>query len=262
MLKKRIIFSLLYKDGKFCLSRNFRLQEIGDINWLLKSYNFEEIAQSIDELVVLNLSSFETYNNSFLTDIANLTKNFFVPITIGGKIRNLSDANQYFSSGADKISLNTIYSENHVVASEIAEKYGSQAVVASIDYKTFFEGKILKYKIYNKGSNVNGRELFDQISMVQNLGCGEILIQSVDNDGTGNGLDLKLLEFIPDGLLTVPLIFAGGIGKSEHMHAGLSHPRIDAVCTANLLNFINHGLVNARKWLELSNLPISKISQQ
>ena len=147
MLKKRIIFSLLYKDGKFCLSRNFRLQEIGDINWLLKSYNFEEIAQSIDELVVLNLSSSEMYNNSFLTDIASLTKNFFVPITIGGKIRNLSDANQYFSSGADKISLNTIYSENHVVASEISDKYGSQAVVASIDYKTFFEGKILKYKI-------------------------------------------------------------------------------------------------------------------
>ena len=148
------------------------------------------------------------------------------------------------------------------VSSEAVHRHGSQAVVASIDYKTFVEGKILKYKIYNKESNVDGQELFDQISMVQNLGCGEILIQSVDNDGTGSGLDLKLLERIPDGLLTVPLIFAGGIGKSEHMLAGLSHPRIDAVCTANLLNFINHGLVNARKRLELSNLPISKISQQ
>jgi cyclase len=262
MLKKRIIFSLLYKDQKFCLSRNFRLQEIGDINWLLKSYNFEEIAESIDELMILNLSTSNTYNNSFLTDIAKLTKNFFVPITIGGKIRNLIDANEYFSAGADKISLNTIYLENHGVAAEIAEKYGSQAVVASIDYKAFFQEKIPKYKTYNSGSNVNGEELFDRISMVQNLGCGEILIRSVDNDGTGNGLDLKLLEFIPNGLLTVPLIFAGGIGKSEHMHAGLSHPGINAVCTANLLNFVNHGLINARKRLELSNLPISKISQQ
>lgn len=262
MLKKRIIFSLLYKNGKFCLSRNFRLQEIGDINWLIKSYNFEEIAGSIDELVILNLSSSDKYNNSFLTSIANLTKNFFVPITIGGKIRNLRDANQYFSSGADKISLNTIYSKNHVVAFEIAEKYGSQAVVASIDYKTFFEGKTPKYKVYCKESNVDGQELFDQISLVQNLGCGEIFIQSVNNDGTGNGLDLKLVDSIPDGLFTVPLIFAGGIGKSEHMHAGLLHPRIDAVCTANLLNFINHGLINARKRLESSNLPISMISQQ
>jgi imidazole glycerol phosphate synthase subunit HisF len=98
--------------------------------------------------------------------------------------------------------------------------------------------------------------------MVQNLEYREILIQSIDNDGTGNGLDLKLLELVPDGLLTVPLIFDGGIGKSENMHAGLSYPRIDAVCTANLLNFINHGLVNVRKRLELSKLSISKISQQ
>ena len=91
---------------------------------------------------------------------------------------------------------------------------------------------------------------------------GEILIQSVDKDSTGNVLGLKLPEFMLAGLLTVPIIFAGGIDKSEHMHAGLSHPRIDAVCTANLLTFINHGLANARKQLESSNLPISKISQQ
>ena len=104
-------------------------------------------------------------------------------------------------------------------------------------------------------------KIFTGISMVQNLGCREIPIQSVDTDSTGNGLDLNIGVYA-SWIIDSNINFSGGIGKSEHMHAGLSHPRIDTVCTANLLNFINHGLVNARKWLELSNLPISKISQQ
>ena len=96
MLKKRIIFSLLYKDGIFCLSRNFRLQEVGDIKWLLKNYNFEDLSGAIDELIILNVGSRNISNKQFFSDIEQITKNFFVPITIGGKIRSVNDASLYF----------------------------------------------------------------------------------------------------------------------------------------------------------------------
>jgi cyclase len=262
MLKKRIIFSLLYKDGKFCLSRNFRLQEIGDIEWLLNSFNFEKLSGSIDELVILNLSTSNTLSKSFLLDISRITQNFFVPITIGGKIRTLKEASQYFSCGADKISLNFLYLENESIALEIAEKYGSQAVIASIDYKKIRESEIPSYKAYEYGRKNAFKDLSEHIIAVQKFGCGELLLRSVDNDGTGNGLDLKMLDVLPSGILNVPLILAGGIGKSEHMLDGLLHPKIDAICTANLLNFIDLGFIKARQQLELSNLPISKITLQ
>jgi cyclase len=259
MLKKRIIFSLLYKDGMFCLSRNFRLQEIGDIEWLMKSYSFEEISGSIDELIILNVGSKENSKERFFSNIDRIIKNFFVPITIGGNVRSLNDAREYFLAGADKISLNTLYIENEMIATEISRVYGSQAVVASIDYKKISTDSGNIYRIYENESERLEIDLLHQIKKVQELGCGELLIRSIANDGTGNGLDLELLSYIPNDLLTVPLIFAGGIGKSEHMETGLSNFGIDAVCTANLLNFINQGLVRARKELELKNLPISQI---
>jgi cyclase len=259
MLKKRIIFSLLYKDGMFCLSRNFRLQEIGDIGWLLKSYNFEDLSGSIDELIILDVGSQKKSKEKFFYDIEKITKNFFVPITIGGKVRSLNDAREYFLAGADKISLNTLYVENEMVAYEISKVYGSQAVVASIDYKKMFVNDEITYKVYDNKSKTMSLDLLHQIKKVQQFGCGEILVRSIENDGTGNGLDLELFLTLPDNLLSVPLIFAGGIGKSDHMRNGLSHPRVDAVCTANLLNFINQGFVKARSELELTDLPISKI---
>ena len=260
MLKKRIIFSLLYKDGIYCLSRNFRLQEVGDIKWLLKNYNFEDLSGAIDELIILNVGSRNISNKQFFSDIEQITKNFFVPITIGGKIRSVNDASLYFLSGADKVSINTLYTENEIIASEISEKYGSQAVIASLDYKKIMIDNTCIYKSYENESKKLGLDLLDQIKKVQKIGCGEILLRSIENDGTGNGLDLGFLELIPNDLLTVPLIYAGGIGKSDHILSGLMSSKIDAVCTANLLNFTNRGLTRARKELEAKDLPISKIS--
>jgi len=260
MLKKRIIFTLLYKDGMYCLSRNFRLQEIGDVEWLLKNYNFKDISGSIDELIILNVGSRMNDKESFFSDIYRIIENFFVPITIGGGIRSLNDARQYFLAGADKISLNSLYTENEMTALEISEIYGSQAVIASIDYNKITIDEKKSYKICASSSQNISIDLFDHIRKIQKLGCGEILIRSIENDGTGNGLDLDFLEALPNNLLKVPLIVAGGIGKSEHMHVGLLDPRIDAVSTANLLNFMNFGLMNARRELEAIGLPITKIS--
>ena len=109
MLKKRLIFTLLYKDGKFCLSRNFRLQNIGDVYWLLDSYNFRNLAGIIDELVILDLSSESRDKKIFLRDMSLVLEDFFIPVSIGGNIRDIDAADELFSSGADKIVLNTLF---------------------------------------------------------------------------------------------------------------------------------------------------------
>jgi len=258
MLKKRIIFSLLYKDGFFCLSRNFRLQEIGDIDWLLNSYNFEEVSGSIDELAIFNIGSSTFDKTVFFRDIERITRKFFIPITIGGKVRRIEDARRLFESGADKISLNTLYETNEEIAASIAGQYGSQAIVASIDYKKNIINNKKVFLYYLNESQKLNEDLTLQIKKVQKLGCGEILLRSIDADGTGNGLDLDFLEVISVNDITVPLIVAGGIGKSEHMIYGLENTRIDAVCTANLLNFVNKGLMRARQDIAAQGLPISK----
>jgi len=259
MLKKRIIFALLYQDGFFCLSRNFRLQKVGDINWLLKSYNFEEISGAIDELVILNLSTNAFDHRDFILCVEKIQKNFFIPITLGGNVRKVKDADRLFSFGADKIVLNTLFFENSDIAAEIVSQYGSQAVIASVDYKKNELSDYTNYMTHNREQKLSELELINHLQKVQVLGCGEILARSVERDGTGNGLDLAFLDFVPDNEITVPLIIAGGIGKSDHMIAGLQNSRINAVCTANLLNFMNKSLLQARRSIESKGLPVAKI---
>ncbi len=119
MLRKRIIFTLIYSDGNFMQSRNFRLQKVGDLHWLEKNYKFQNIAFALDELVVLNASKGEKNMQKFASAIGNLVNNVFIPIAAGGGIRTLEDVDLLFKSGADKIVLNTLLIENPVMVKEI-----------------------------------------------------------------------------------------------------------------------------------------------
>jgi cyclase len=259
MLKKRIIFALLYKDGKYCLSRNFRLQEVGDVDWLIKNFNFEDISNYIDELFIINVGSANFSKIEFFNDIEKITKQFFIPITLGGQINSIDYAKELFSTGADKISLNTAYLENEKLALDLAQRFGSQAIVASIDFRKMLVNGEKYFRCYSKNTSAINLNLFDHIETVQALGCGEILLRSFDSDGSSNGLDMDFLSAVSLKSSTVPLIIAGGIGKSEHLIEGLVNPKINAVCTSNLLNFINDGFKVARQEVELLGLPVSKI---
>ena len=135
MLRKRVIFTLIYNEGFFMQSRNFRLQKVGDINWLQKFYKFNQIAFSLDELIILNTNRDEKNMESFSKIVSSLVENTFIPIAVGGGIRSVEDAQLLFQSGADKIVLNTKLYESPELVSQLVERYGSQSVVASIDYK-------------------------------------------------------------------------------------------------------------------------------
>lgn len=243
MLRKRIIFTLIYANGSFNQSRNFRLQKVGNINWLERNYKFKEIAFSLDELIVLNASKKEKNMAQFAETLTKLVDDVFIPIAAGGGIRTLEDAKLLFQSGADKIVLNTtLYSDKGLVE-RLVSLYGSQSIVASIDYKKV--GNSLKVFVENATEEID-LELKEYVSYVKTLNIGEIYLNSIDKDGTGFGYDFENMEEIYN-MLDIPLIIAGGAGNAEHLMMGLKKDRVNAVATANLFNFVGDGLPKARE---------------
>ena len=247
MIKKRIIFSLLYQDGFFYLSRNFKLQKVGDVNWLINNFGFGETCNYIDELICLHVKKKPTNKDkeNVFKDIAILRKKIFVPITLGGGVRTLMDVNNFFLNGADKILLNTsIYDKK--LMQEISEIYGEQAISIMIDYMRSENNDINDIYI-NCGTEykTNLKSFFD--SYYENIPCGEIILNSIEDDGTGNGLDLKVIEKIPKSLNNKSLLLMGGAGKAEHIVDGLSFKNISGIVTANLFNFLGTGLEVSRK---------------
>ena len=243
MLRKRIIFSLIYSDGFFNQSRNFRLQRVGNENWLENNYQFSKIAHSLDELILINASKSKKDIQKFSSIISKIVENVFIPICAGGGIRSITDAELLFKSGADKILLNSSLSENPNLVLELVKIYGSQSIVASIDYK--FKGDS-SFVFINDGTTEIEKDLASYIEYVESLGIGEIYLNSIDKDGTGFGYDFETIHKVID-FIKVPLIIAGGAGNETHLSEGLKLEKVNAVATANLFNFIGDGLINARE---------------
>lgn len=259
MLKKRVIFTLFFNEGSFALSRNFRLQNVGDIKWLEKNYNFSKIAFYIDELIILNVSRNKDYEDDFIRHLRILAKECFIPIAAGGSIRSVNQVSRLLSNGADKVVLNTLLYDSIETVSKIAEKFGKQCIVASMDLKKIQDKYVL---MSDNGTKERNIDFVDWLVSIQNLPVGEAYINSIDNDGTGNGYNLDLLDQIPNNF-SLPLIFAGGAGKYEHMAEILDKRIIDAVATAHLFNFLGDSLQKARKSLisKGHNLAIWKIQE-
>jgi len=245
MLRKRIIFTLVYADGYFMQSRNFRLQRVGDLQWLEKNYHFQNIAFSIDELIVVDASRGTKSIQKFSTMLNHLVDGIFIPLTAGGGIRSMEDAETLFNNGADKILLNSILLQNASLVKELVSKYGSQSIVASIDYKNIENENY----VFNLDGSANcNLTIKSYVSYLESLNVGEIYLNSIDRDGTGFGYDLETISKIAD-FIKNPLIIAGGAGNVNHLHEGMSLNGVSAVATANLFNFVGNGLPNARKEL-------------
>jgi cyclase len=246
MLKKRLIFTLLYSSGSFMLSRNFRLQAVGNLDWLQRNYDFSRISNYIDELVVLDVTREKRNLDEFCEVLKFITLNNFVPITAGGGVKDVDSARKLLRSGADKILVNSGLFNESSLARELSEEYGQQCVVGSIDLKRSITGE---FQVWSEdGGKLNeapARELLDRVLKQE---VGEIYLNSIDRDGTGQGLDFEILDLLPEGI-NKPIILAGGAGNSDHLMVGLKHSRIDAVATANLFNFVGDGLKKTRQEL-------------
>lgn len=254
MAKKRLIFSLFYDDGGFMLSRNFRLQRAGNIEWLKTNYNFRKVSCSIDELVILDVSRNEKNISKFCEHIKMISEECFIPIAAGGGITSLGKARTVISSGADKLVLNSMLFENPDFVKQLVSTYGSQCVIASLDAKKTSSG----FELYvNNGSGKVPLPFREAIRYVTSLGIGELYLNSIDKDGTGQGYMFELLAQL-GCTVKVPVILAGGAGNWHHLLEGLQHGMVDAAATGNLFNFIGNGFPKARVHLLESGINLAK----
>ena len=187
--------------------------------------------------------------NKFIENIKKISELCFVPISIGGGVDTCEKAQKLLSNGADKILLNSINFENKEIIKEISNIYGEQSIILSVDIKK----QNNEYEIYKHNGSVKVDIQFSNfVKSLHEFSFGEIYINSIDKDGTGNGLDYEFLEHFPKNF-NKPIIISGGCGKASHINDGLLNPIVSAISTANLLNFVGNGLELAREELIKNN---------
>jgi cyclase len=238
------------------LSRNFRLQKVGDFDWLKNNYDFSKISFSIDELIVLDVTRGPKDPKAFALTLSQLAEKCFVPIAAGGGIRKFNQAKDLLRSGADKIVVNSGLFNDSSLVSELSSEFGAQAIIASIDFKIIND----RYCVFiSNGDELIPLDIDSVLRKIATLPIGEIYLNSMLQDGTGQGLDLSVIKRIPKEI-QLPVILAGGVGNSHHLIQGLMINEVDAVATANLFNFVGDGLTVARNEVIKSGikLPIWK----
>ena len=246
MVKKRIIFALLYSDGYFFLSRNFRLQKVGDVKWLINNFGFGKTCHFIDELICLLIKKNPTNKDKqkFFSDINTLRRRFFVPITLGGGIRTLNDAKMFFLNGADKIMLNSAVYDS-ILIQGISDLYGEQSISVKVDYRVSDNSN--ERNIFINGGSKFKVTLSDFIKSYLDLfSYGEIVFNSIDQSGSGAGFDIEILKKLPNKIVK-PLLLMGGAGMPEHICDVLKIAKVSGLVTSNLFNFLGTGLELCRK---------------
>ena len=241
MITPRLCFVLLYSENTFNLSRNFNLQKVGDTNWVIENYDFAEMSKSIDELIILNISKDNNYNyDQFISNIKPLIEKSFMPVAIGGGITNYEVAKKYFDNGADKIVINSSFHRNqNRFINKIVDYYGSQSLVASIDYKK--QGLENAEVFINGGIEKISKTLKNTIKIVEDVGAGELMLNSIDRDGVGYGYDIQTLKEVNE-VTSLPIIPCGGADNHIHLLEGIRSNFLHAVSTSHIFNFMGEGL--------------------
>lgn len=248
MLAKRIIACLDVKDGVVVKGKRFEnLVYGGDPVELAERYNSE----CIDELVFLDISASLESRRTMIEIAKKVAERIDIPFTIGGGIRDLDVASELIYAGADKVSINTAAVENPKLIEKIASKFGSQAVVVAIDAKRTeigFEVFVLS------GKKRTGMKLGEWLSFVQDLGAGEVLLTSIDRDGTKEGFDIEMIS-LARNFLKIPIIASGGAGEEEHFLQAFM-VGADATLAASIFHFKEVDVIQLKKYLKSKNIPI------
>jgi len=247
MLKHRVIPCVLLKDWQIVKSIAFgSYRTIGHPTSTARVYN----ARNVDELIVLDIDASlngEKINTDIITDIAN---ECFMPLTIGGGINTIDDIYSVLSAGADKISLNSVALKDLSFVRKASARFGSQCIVCSIDVKNI-EGE---YKIFNQQEGVVDINPLDLAKQYQDNGAGEILLTSVDSDGSANGYDLELIKLFK-GRLNIPVILNGGMGKPSDAVKAIENGA-DAVAAAYIFHFSQWTPNDVKLALSENNIPV------
>jgi cyclase len=259
MLAKRIIPCLDVKDGRVVKGVRFvDLRDAGDPVEAAIAYD----AQGADELVFLDITASHEARDIMLDVVKRTAEGVYMPLTVGGGLRSVDDVRRLLRAGADKVSLNTAALARPEVIREAAERFGSQCIVVAIDAKRTQPGTILLegnpgrvprspslWQVFTHGGrNASGRDAVAWAREAVALGAGEILLTSMDRDGTKDGYDLELTRAVSDAV-TVPVIASGGAGTLEHFHEALVEGRADAALAASLFHFGIHTIAETKRYL-------------
>ena len=246
MLAKRVIPCLDVKDGRVVKGVRFvDLRDAGDPVEAALAYD----AQGAYELVFLDITASHEAREIMLEVARRTAEGIYMPLTVGGGIRSIDDMRRLLRAGADKVSLNTAVLERPGLVREAAERFGSQCIVVAIDARREGAGTRQRWGVYTYGGRrPAGRDAVEWAREVVELGAGEILLTSMDRDGTKDGYDLELTRAVAEAV-SVPVIASGGAGSLEHLYGGLVHGRADAVLAASIFHFGVHTIAEAKAYL-------------
>ena len=250
MLKKRIIPCLDVKDGRVVKGINFvNLKDAGDPVEQAKIYD----KGGADEICFLDITASSENRKTLLDKVGETAKSCFVPLTVGGGIGSIEDIKNLLLAGADKVSINTAAVKNHNFIKESSIKFGSQCIVIAIDAKKVANNK---WELFTHGGrNSTGVDAIEYAKIAEKNGAGEILLTSMDKDGTKIGYDLELTRAIAT-LVSIPVIASGGVGNLEHLYEGFNKGLASAVLAASIFHYGEYSIMDAKNYLIKKGIPI------
>ena len=254
MFKVRVIPCLDVKDGRVVKGVNFvNLRDAGDPVEAAIAYD----AAGADELCFLDITASHENRGIILDVVRRTAEACFMPLTVGGGVRTIEDIRKLLASGADKVSINTAAVARHSFVQEAAEKFGDQCIVVAIDAKKVsMPGAPDRWEIFTHGGrNPTGLDAVAYAKEVAALGAGEILLTSMDRDGTRQGFDIALTRAVADGV-TVPVIASGGVGTLAHLVEGVRDGHASAVLAASIFHFGTFSIAEAKRALAAGGVPV------
>lgn len=250
MLAKRVIPCLDVKDGRVVKGVNFvDLIDAGDPVENARFYD----EQGADELVFLDITASSDKRNIILEMVKRVAETVHIPFCVGGGIRTVEDVRLLLENGADKVSINSAAVKNPELITEASRLFGSQCIVVAIDAKKNGGGS---WNVYlNGGRTPTELDAVDWAARVETLGAGELLVTSMDRDGTKAGYDIELTREIARSV-TIPVIASGGVGTMEHLYEGLALAEADAVLAASIFHFREHSIEEVKNYLQKKGVPV------
>lgn len=250
MLSIRIIPCLDVHAGRVVKGVRFvDLIDAGDPVQQAKAYE----KQGADELVFLDITASNEERKIMLDVVERTASECFMPLTVGGGLRNLEDIRTMLNAGADKVSLNTSALLNPKLISDASNKFGNQCIVVAVDAKKISDNK---WRVFTHGGrNETGKDLIEWVKEVESRGAGEILLTSMDADGTKDGYDLELNQQVSDAV-SIPIIASGGAGNLDHLADAIIKGKANAVLAASIFHFGTYSISEAKEHLKSLNIPV------
>ena len=249
MLKNRIIPCLDVKNGRVVKGINFvNLKDAGDPVEQAKIYS----DGGADEICFLDITASNENRETIYEVVKNTSIKCFVPLTVGGGVRSIDDINKLLNCGADKVSINTAAVQNSEVVVESSKKFGSQCIVVAIDAKKNAD----KWEIFTHGGrNNNGIDAIEFAKKMEKNGAGELLVTSMDRDGTQAGYDIELMSKI-SSIVNIPVIASGGVGNLDHLVDGIKLGNASAVLAASIFHYGKYSVKEAKQYLDSKGIPV------